>query len=77
MEWIEQIFHVSPDAGNGSLELLLILWPLVAFLGRLPDADMVRRSHDKTEGSKEIGSLEQSTTLVPLGGKKGSQNGQV
>jgi hypothetical protein len=34
------------------------------FSGRLPDADMVRRSHDKTEGSKEIGSLEQSTTLV-------------
>ena len=33
------------------------------FSGRLPDADMVRRSHDKTEGSKEIGSLEQSTTL--------------
>ena len=32
MDWIEQIFHVSPDAGNGSLELLLILWPLVAFV---------------------------------------------
>jgi hypothetical protein len=32
MDWIEQIFHVSPDAGNGSLELLLILCPLVAFL---------------------------------------------
>ena len=40
------------------------------FSGRLPDADMVRRSHDKTEGSKEIGSLEQSTTLAPLAGKK-------
>ena len=32
MDWIEQIFHVFPDAGNGSLELLLILWPLVAFV---------------------------------------------
>ena len=70
MDWIEQIFHVSPDAGNGSLELLLILWPLVAFVVGFLDADivrrsydMVRRSYDKTEGSKEIGPLEQSTTL--------------
>ena len=33
------------------------------FSDRLPGADMVPRSHDKMEGSKEIGALEQSTTL--------------
>jgi hypothetical protein len=32
MDWIEQIFHVSPDAGNGSLELLYIASPIVALL---------------------------------------------
>ena len=69
MDWIEQIFHVSPDAGNGSLELLFDPVATGRFCGRLPDADMVRRSYDvvrwsydKTEGSKEIGPLEQSTT---------------
>jgi hypothetical protein len=32
MDWIEQIFHVSPDAGNGSLELLYIASPIAALL---------------------------------------------
>jgi hypothetical protein len=32
MDWIEQIFHVSPDAGNGSLELLFIVCPMAALL---------------------------------------------
>jgi hypothetical protein len=32
MDWIERIFHVSPDAGNGSLELLFFLCPIAAFL---------------------------------------------
>jgi hypothetical protein len=32
MDWIEQIFHVSPDAGNGSLELLFIFCPIAALL---------------------------------------------
>jgi len=31
MDWIERVFHVSPDAGNGSLELLFLLLPLAAF----------------------------------------------
>ena len=30
MSFIEHIFGVSPDGGTGSLELLLILVPLVA-----------------------------------------------
>jgi hypothetical protein len=25
MDWIEQIFHLSPDGGNGSTELLFAL----------------------------------------------------
>jgi len=32
MDWIEHLFHVSPDAGNGSLELLFILCPVVGLL---------------------------------------------
>jgi LPXTG-motif cell wall-anchored protein len=32
MNWIEQIFHVSPDTGNGSLELLYIASPIAALL---------------------------------------------
>ena len=32
MDWIEQIFHVSQDAGNGSLELLFIVCPMAALL---------------------------------------------
>jgi hypothetical protein len=30
MDWIERIFHVSPDGGNGSLELGMALGALVA-----------------------------------------------
>ena len=30
MDWIERIFHVDPDAGNGSLELLFIVSPSAA-----------------------------------------------
>ena len=25
MDWVEKIFHVSPDGGNGSFELLIYL----------------------------------------------------
>jgi hypothetical protein len=32
MDWIEHLFHVSPDGGNGSLELLFFLAPVAAFL---------------------------------------------
>jgi hypothetical protein len=32
MDWIEQIFHVDPDAGNGSLELLFIVCPIAALV---------------------------------------------
>lgn len=32
MDFIERLFVVSPDGGNGSLELLLILAPILAVL---------------------------------------------
>jgi hypothetical protein len=32
MHWIEQFFHVYSDGGNGSIELLFLLLPLMAFL---------------------------------------------
>jgi hypothetical protein len=32
MDWIEQIFHVDPDAGNGALELLFIVCPIAALI---------------------------------------------
>jgi len=32
MDWIEHVFHVSPDGGHGSLELLFFLFPAAAFL---------------------------------------------
>lgn len=32
MDFIERIFGISPDGGNGSLELLLVLAPIVARL---------------------------------------------
>ena len=31
MDWIEQVFHVSPDGGNGAIELVIYI-VLVAFL---------------------------------------------
>jgi hypothetical protein len=30
MDWIEYLFHVSPDQGNGSLELLFVILPVAA-----------------------------------------------
>jgi hypothetical protein len=30
MDWIEHLFHVSPDQGNGSLELLFVILPVAA-----------------------------------------------
>lgn len=33
MDWIEKVLHVSPDGGNGSLELVIFLvLSVVAFL---------------------------------------------
>jgi hypothetical protein len=32
MDWIERLFHISPDGGNGSLEFFFILSPMGAFL---------------------------------------------
>ena len=34
MDFIEQIFGISPDAGSGSLELLLLAIPLGGLLAR-------------------------------------------
>jgi cell division protein FtsX len=25
VDWVERLFHVSPDAGNGSFEILIVL----------------------------------------------------
>jgi hypothetical protein len=33
MDWIEQIFHVSPDGGNGALEALYFAVAFVAVVG--------------------------------------------
>jgi hypothetical protein len=32
MDWIEHLFHISPDGGNGSLEFLFFLFPAAACL---------------------------------------------
>jgi hypothetical protein len=32
MDWIERLFHISPDAGNGSLELSIMIGALIAFV---------------------------------------------
>ncbi len=29
MEFIERVFHISPDGGSGSLELALLLVPVI------------------------------------------------
>jgi hypothetical protein len=47
MDWIEQIFHVSPDEGNGSLELLCALAPAVALLTGILGVLWFRRRHRK------------------------------
>ena len=32
MDWIERLFHVAPDGGNGSLELSIIIGVVIAIL---------------------------------------------
>jgi hypothetical protein len=32
MDFIERVFHVSPDGGSGTLELLLLLVPVLVVL---------------------------------------------
>lgn len=32
MEWIEEWLHVSPDGGNGTLEALFLLVPIVSLV---------------------------------------------
>jgi hypothetical protein len=49
MDWIEQIFHVSPDAGNGSLELLFIVCPIAALLIGLGWLFWIRRRRKKSD----------------------------
>jgi LPXTG-motif cell wall-anchored protein len=46
-DWIERIFHVSPDAGNGSLELLFIVSPIAALLIGLVGLFWMRRRRKK------------------------------
>lgn len=32
MNWIESLFHISPDGGSGSLELLFIICPIAGLV---------------------------------------------
>ena len=32
MDFIERIFHISPDGGSGALEAMLVIIPLLAIL---------------------------------------------
>ncbi len=47
MDWFEQIFHISPDGGNGSLEIGVIAGAAVALAmaiaGALKLGTLVRR----------------------------------
>jgi hypothetical protein len=52
MDWIEQLFHVSPDAGNGSLELLFILCPIAALLTGILVLFWIRRRR-KRRGDRD------------------------
>jgi hypothetical protein len=49
MDWIEQILHVSPDAGNGSLELLFVVCPIAALLIGLVWLFWIRRRRKKPD----------------------------
>jgi hypothetical protein len=42
VDWIEKIFHVSPDGGNGATELLIMLSALL-FVATVVTAFVVRR----------------------------------
>lgn len=42
MDFIERVFHVSPDGGSGTLELLLVLVPVLVVLA-LTAARLSRR----------------------------------
>jgi hypothetical protein len=47
MDWIERLFHISPDGGNGSLELLFFVVPIGAFLIAVISALWIRRRRQK------------------------------
>jgi hypothetical protein len=55
MEWIERIFHVSPDGGSGSLELSIAVGVVVAIAMVLACVikvlPAVRRLFQKLSGS--------------------------
>jgi hypothetical protein len=53
MDWIENIFHVSPDAGNGSLEVLFVVCPLAALLIGLLSLLWFRHRRKKTRELRE------------------------
>ena len=44
MDWIERVFHVSPDAGTGALELLFVVSPIAALLIGLLGLFSIRES---------------------------------
>lgn len=52
MDWIEQVFHISPDGGSGSLEIGIIAGAAVALAmviaGALKLGALVRRWSGRT-----------------------------
>ena len=55
MDWIERVFHVSPDGGNGVTELVLVVVPALAVtLGVLSRrARRLIRGEPRTKGARE------------------------
>jgi hypothetical protein len=53
MDWIERLFHVSPDGGNGSLEFLFFLFPVAAFLSGFLSLLWFRRRRKKERETKK------------------------
>lgn len=43
MDWIERLFHVSPDGGSGSLEASIVIGAVAAVLVTLAAIAGVRR----------------------------------
>jgi hypothetical protein len=55
MEWIEEWLHVSPDGGNGTLELLFLLVPIVSWLAAKPLLRLGRRRPSELEEERDNG----------------------
>ena len=66
MDFIEQMFGVSPDGGNGSLELLLILSiasAIAILCYGLYRRKANRRMHSRIEGKPELAKVVNTVRL--------------